>query len=194
MCLQVQIFEDNEAEKPSNAIVEPSTWAKLGISHADHAIPSPLRESVEAFVARFDEDVGCSASHFFKFTSSETSIQRFSIPSESAPILEQLRSKHEDFIGQLEVGSGTGNFLLSLLDAIIMDMKSTSISFLKEVCLFEWRGTVRDLIKLGMTVTFLCLHLRYIAKEWFIWTQIVFLKNQISKWKAELTFMLSKRI
>lgn len=192
--MQVQIFEDNEVEKPSNAIVEPSTWAKLGISHADHAIPSPLRESVEASLARFDEDVGCSASHFFKFTSSETSIQRFSIPSESAPILEQLRSKHEDFVGQLEVGSGTGNFLLSLLDAIIMDMKSTYVASLKEVCLFEWRGTVRDLIKLGMTVTILCLHLRYIAKEWFIWTQIVFLKNQISKWKAELTFMLSKRI
>ncbi|XP_075657053.1 uncharacterized protein LOC142627137 [Castanea sativa] len=106
MATLVQIFEDNEAEKPSNATAEPSTWAELGISHADHAIPSLLRESVEALLARLDEDVGCDcpASHFFKFTSSETSIQRFSILSESAPILEQLRSKHEDFVGQLEVG------------------------------------------------------------------------------------------
>ena len=75
-----------------------------------------------------------------------------------------------------------------------MDMKSTSVASLTKVRLFEWRGTVRDLIKLGMAVTFLRLHLRHIAKEWFIWTQIVFLKNQISKWKAELAFMLLERV
>uniref|UniRef100_A0A7N2R9S0 Uncharacterized protein n=1 Tax=Quercus lobata TaxID=97700 RepID=A0A7N2R9S0_QUELO len=78
---------------------------------------------------------------------------------------------------------------------VIMDMKSTSVASLTNVRLFEWRGTVRDLIKLGMAVTFLRLHLhlRHIAMEWFIWTQIVFLKNQISKWKAELAFMLLRK-
>ncbi|KAK9987050.1 hypothetical protein SO802_032001 [Lithocarpus litseifolius] len=58
------------------------------------------REHIEAFLGRFEQDKNneLKASHVYNFAGPSTRIHRFSVPSESVPLLEHLRTRHNDFI------------------------------------------------------------------------------------------------
>jgi len=126
-------------------------------------------EHIEAFLGRFEQDRNNEheASHFYNFVGPSTRIHRFLIPSESVPLLEHLRTRHNDFIGQLTVGSVVGNPLLRILAAVLMDMRETQVNALTEERLFKWRDVVRDLHKAGLDVSFVLCHLRDVATSWF---------------------------
>ena len=102
------------------------------------AAPTVIQESLDAFLARFDED-GTNehtASHFCIFSGANADWLRFSVPSDSIPLLERLLAKYEDFITRFKLGAGIGNFLLRLLAAIVMDMHNTHLDLLREKKLF----------------------------------------------------------
>ena len=74
------------------------------------------------------------------------------------PLLEHLQTKHNDFIGQLTIGSVVGNPLLRILVAVLIDMQETQVNALTEERLFKWRDVVRDLHKAGLEVSFVLHH------------------------------------
>ena len=74
------------------------------------------------------------------------------------PLLEHLQTKHNDFIGQLTIGSVVGNPLLRISVAVLIDMQETQVNALTEERLFKWRDVVRDLHKAGLEVSFVLRH------------------------------------
>lgn len=162
------------------------------------AAPTVIQESLDAFLARFDED-GTNehtASHFWIFSGANADWCRFSVPSDSIPLLERLLAKHEDFITRFKLGAGIGNFLLRLLAAIVMDMHNTRLDSLSERKLFEWTNAVKELICAGLPVEFLLTYLRYIGKIWFtrgLKAQLASFDRRIAKVGAKLSALKSER-
>ena len=161
------------------------------------AAPSVTQESLDSFLARFDED-GTNehtASHFWTFSGANADWLRFSVPADSIPLLERLLAKHGDFVARLKLGAGIGNFLLRLLAAILMDMHNTHLDSLSERKLFEWKNAIKDLIQSGLAVEFLLRYLRYIGNIWFdrrSKAQLASYDERIAKQGANLSALKSE--
>ncbi|KAK7851868.1 hypothetical protein CFP56_040768 [Quercus suber] len=156
-----------------------------------------MKEHIEAFLGRFKQDRNNEheASHFYNFVGPSICIHRFSVPLESVPLLEHLRTKHNDFIGQLTVGSVVGNPLLRILAAVLMDMQETQVNALTEERLFKWRNAVRDLHKAGLDVSFFLCHLRDVVTSWFrrdMKIRLASIVHWISELETELAILKSE--
>ena len=157
------------------------------------------REHIKAFLGRFKQDINNEhdAFHFYNFIGLSTRIHRFLVPSENVPLLEHLWTKHNDFIGQLTVGSIVVNPLLMILAVVLMDMQETSVNALTEERLFEWRDVVRDLHKAGLEVSFVLRHLQDVATSWFwrdVKIRLASIVRRISKLETELAILKSEMV
>ncbi|XP_050251434.1 uncharacterized protein LOC126698327 [Quercus robur] len=156
-------------------------------------------EHIEAFLGRFEQDRNNKheASHFYNLVGPSTCIHWFSVPSECVPLLEHLRTRHNDFIGLLTISSVVGNPLLRILAAVLMDMQETQVNALIEKRLFEWRDAVRDLHKAGLEVSFVLRHLRDVATSWFrrdVKIRLASIMRQIFELEPELAILKSKMV
>nr|XP_023903651.1 uncharacterized protein LOC112015482 [Quercus suber] len=193
----VQVTLGMGVETPVDATIISDSQVEPMSTGLDSLTLISNREHIEAFLGKFEQDRNNEheASHFYNFVGPSIRIYRFSIPSESVPLLEHLRTKHNNFIGQLTVGSVVGNPLLRLLAAVLMDMQETQVNALTEERLFEWRDAVRDLHKAGLDVSFVLCHLRDVATSWFrrdVKTRLASIVHRISELETELAVLKSE--
>ena len=110
----------------------------LGVDASDLDLRLPI------FLARSDllEFNSLPASHFQYFGSSYDSFLRLSVSVEGLPLLEGLFKSHGDFTSGFRGGVFLGNILMELLCAVLISLRDSSINFLSEEKLLEWRGVV----------------------------------------------------
>ena len=122
-----------------------------------------------SFLNRLNETQAnlCIASHFWSFSEAKENFLHFSVPAEAVPLPEKLLLKHGNFMGGFKLGMGFGDFSLSLLATVLMDIDHTPFDLLDEGKLFEWMDAVRDLITTGVVVRFLLDHIRNLGEMWF---------------------------
>ena len=96
------------------------------------------------FLACFDllEFNSLPASHFHSFGSSYSNFLHFLVLVEGLPLLERLLKSHGDFTSGFRGGVFLGNILIELLCAVLISLRDSSIDFLSEEKLLEWRGVV----------------------------------------------------
>ena len=85
------------------------------------------------------------------------------MPVEGLPLLEGLFKVHGDFTSGFRGGVFLGNILMELLRAVLISLRNSSLNFLSEEKLLEWRGVVQDLIEAKFNLSFLLEHLRSLA-------------------------------
>ena len=78
-------------------------------------------------------------------------------------MLEGLFKVHGDFTSGFRGGVFLGNILMELLRAVLISLRNSSLNFLSEEKLLEWRGVVQDLIEAKFNLSFLLEHLRSLA-------------------------------
>ena len=186
-------------EAPVDATIVPDSQIEPMSTCLDSLTLISNREHIEAFLGRFKQDKNNEreASHFYNFVGPSTRIHWLSVPSESVPLLEHLRTSHNDFIGQLIVGSVVKNPLLRILATVLIDMQETQVNALTEERLFEWRDAMRDLHKVGLEASFVLHNLRDVATSWFwrdVKIRLASIVRWISKLETELAILKSKMV
>ena len=78
-------------------------------------------------------------------------------------MLEGLFKVHGDFTSGFRGGVFLGNILMELLRVVLISLRNSSLNFLSEEKLLEWRGVVQDLIEAKFNLSFLLEHLRSLA-------------------------------
>ena len=78
-------------------------------------------------------------------------------------MLEGLFKVHGDFTSGFRGGVFLGNILMELLRVVLISLRNSSLNFLFEEKLLEWRGVVQDLIEAKFNLSFLLEHLRSLA-------------------------------
>ena len=121
-------------EAPVDATIIPNSHIEPMSTCLDSLTLISNGEHIEAFLGKFEQDRNNEheASHFYNFVGPSTCIHRFSVPSESVPLLEHLRTRHNDFIWLLTIGLVVENPLLRILAAVLMDMQETQVNALTE--------------------------------------------------------------
>ena len=96
------------------------------------------------FLACFDllEFNSLPTSHFHSFGSSYSSFLHFPVLVKGLPLLERLLKSYGDSTNGFRGGVFLGNILMELLCAVLISLRDSSIDFLSEEKLLEWRGVV----------------------------------------------------
>ena len=122
-----------------------------------------IRANFEAFMERFEHEV-YNAEPFPKFWEpNETLVDfyGFKVPNVGVSFLNE-EMEHHDFMENFTFGSRMGNYALSLLCMILMDMKYSE-NFVSEAKILGWGTLVKDLMKAGLGLGFLLDRLRELA-------------------------------
>ena len=168
----------------------------LGVAALD------LDSRLSLFLARFDlmEFNSLPASHFHSFGSSYDTFLHFSVLVEGLPLLESLLKSHGDFTSGFRGGIFLGNILMELPCTVLISLRDSSVDFLSEEKLLEWRGVVQDLSEAKFNLSFLLDHLRLLACVLFqrqasrsIDTEIATAKEALSRAHKALQDLKVKR-
>jgi hypothetical protein len=71
--------------------------------------------------------------HFWKFNGPLVSYRDFWVPSDSVPYLQQLTTKHGDFITKFKLGARLGGPMLSLLSSVLAAMSKSDLGSVTKV-------------------------------------------------------------
>ena len=71
--------------------------------------------------------------HFWKFNGPLVSYGGFWVPSDSVPYLQQLTTKHGDFITKFKLGARLGGPMLSLLSSVLAAMSKSDLGSVTKV-------------------------------------------------------------
>lgn len=126
-----------------------------------------IRANFEAFMERFEHEV-YNAEPFPKFWEPNEPLvdfYGFQVPNVGVSFLNK-EMEHHDFMENFTFGSRMGNYALSLLCKILMDMKYSE-NFVSETKILGWGTLVKDLMKAGLGLGFLLNRLRELARSIF---------------------------
>ena len=90
-----------------------------------------------------------------------------SVLVEALPLLEGLFKAYRDFTSGFRGSVFLGNILIELLCAVLISLRDSSLDYLIEEKLLEWRGVVQDLIEAKFNLSFLLEHLCSLAHMLF---------------------------
>jgi hypothetical protein len=105
--------------------------------------------------------------HFWKFNRPLVSYGDFWVPSDSVPYLQQLTTKHDNFITKFKLGAGLGGPILSLLSSVLAAMSKSDLGSVTKIQILAWKSVVQDLMEVGFDIDFMIGHLRQIAQHLF---------------------------
>ena len=105
--------------------------------------------------------------HFWRFNGPLVSFGGFWVPSNSVPYLQQLITKHGNFVAKFKLGAGFGGPMLSLLSSVLATMSKSDFGSVTKVQILAWKSVVQDLMEVRFDVGFMIGHLRQIAQHLF---------------------------
>ena len=105
--------------------------------------------------------------HFWKFNGPLVSYGDFWVPSDSVPYLQQLNTKHGNFITKFKLGARLGGPMLSLLSSVLAAMSKSDLGSVTKIQILAWKSVVQDLMEVGFDIDFMIRHLRQIAQHLF---------------------------
>ena len=99
------------------------------------------------------------------------------------PYLQQLTTKHSNFVAMFKLGAGFGGPMLSLLGNVLAAMRKSDLGSVTKVQILAWKSVVQDLMEVGFDLGFMIGHLRQIAQHLFgkkISDEVQALQHQIA--------------
>jgi hypothetical protein len=147
----------------TNPLLRPTT--EMGLSVESGTISSEVVD----FFRKFDERTPNPHLewHFRRFNGPLVSFGGFWVPSDSVPYLQQLITKHGNFVAKFKLGAGLGGPMLSFLSSMLAAMGKFDLGSVTKVQIFAWKSVVQDLMEVGFDVGFMIGHLRQIAPHLF---------------------------
>uniref|UniRef100_A0A2N9H782 Aminotransferase-like plant mobile domain-containing protein n=1 Tax=Fagus sylvatica TaxID=28930 RepID=A0A2N9H782_FAGSY len=112
-----------------------------------------------------------------------SSVGAGAVPSDSVPYLQQLTTKHGNFVAMFKLGAGFGGPMLSLLGSVLAAMSKSDLGSVTKVQILAWKSVVQDLMEVGFDLGFMIEHLRQIAQHLFgkkISDEVQALQHQIA--------------
>uniref|UniRef100_A0A2N9H2W2 Aminotransferase-like plant mobile domain-containing protein n=1 Tax=Fagus sylvatica TaxID=28930 RepID=A0A2N9H2W2_FAGSY len=112
-----------------------------------------------------------------------SSVGAGAVPSDSVPYLQQLTTKHGNFVAMFKLGAGFGGPMLSLLGSVLAAMSKSDLGSVTKVQILAWKSVVQDLMEVGFDLGFMIGHLRQIAQHLFgkkISDEVQALQHQIA--------------
>ena len=138
----VQVANLQTTQRADGSLASTGGDTTMGEAPGVVALDPALR--LPTFLARFDllEFNNLPASHFHHFGPSYGNFLHFSVTVEGLSLLKGLFKSHGDFTSGFRRGVFLGNILMELLCAVLISLRDSSLGFLSEEKLLEWRGVV----------------------------------------------------
>ena len=90
----------------------------------------------------------------------------FWVPSDSVPYLQQLTTKHGNFVAKFKLGAGFGGPMLSLLDSVLAAMSKFDLGSMTKVQILAWKSVIQDLMEVGFDLGFMISTADSLASFW----------------------------
>jgi hypothetical protein len=90
----------------------------------------------------------------------------FWVPSDSVPYLQQLTTKHGNFVAKFKLGAGFGGPMLSLLGSVLAAMSKFDLGSVTKVQILAWKSVMQDLMEVGFDLGFMISTADSLASFW----------------------------
>ena len=80
------------------------------------------------------------------------------------PYLQQLITKHGNFVATFKLGAGFGGPMLSVLSSVLAAMSKSDLGSKMKVQILAWKSVIQDLMEVGFDIGVMIGHLWQIAQ------------------------------